>query len=119
VLVAPLLLASLLDAAPQWLPYVVLVVIGYYVVRGGGGHALSVLKVANEVLAARVDELERQRRSDEQVIAHLEARTSLEPMVAAVVEQFAHHEARAAERHASLLKLADRVADKVANDEAH
>jgi hypothetical protein len=69
-------------------------------VRGhGGGMALDELVAANKVLEGRVSDLVTQSRRDQQTIALLDSRTSLEPMVAAVVEQFVQHETRAQARH--------------------
>jgi hypothetical protein len=95
---------NLVGTLPTWLAFLVLAVIGYYVVRGAGGQALSITQQANQVLSREVEKLQTEARRTQQVVAHLEAKRSLEPIVVAVVDQFAHHEERAHERHLALLE---------------
>jgi hypothetical protein len=103
--------AALYGPLALWAPIVAIALVGWYVARGAGGQALSIMREANDVLRDKVTALESQHKADLQQIALLEARTSLEPMVAAVVDQFELHELRAAERHEALLTIAAAIAD--------
>lgn len=66
------------------------------VFRSGG---FGVVRQANEELRRYRTEAEIEIRNLQQQVLLLEQKTSLEPMVAAVVDQFSNHEERAAERH--------------------
>lgn len=84
--------------------------------RTGGGSALSELERANRVLERRLGELDTQHRLDQQQIALLDARTSLEPMVGAVVDQFDRHEQRAAKRHDQAMIVWELIAARLGTD---
>lgn len=90
--------------------------LGYQLWRGGTGQALGYLREANEILRDKLDELEADRRILREQIALLETRTSLEPMVAAVIDQFVGHETRARERHAATLAVLELVARRLGPD---
>lgn len=94
---------GLIGIAPTVLGFLALAVIGFYVVRGAGGQALSITQEANRVLAREVEKLQAEAKKTQGVVAHLEAQRSLEPIVGAVVEQFAAHDVRASERHLALM----------------
>lgn len=101
---------------PTWLLVGGIAAAGWYFRWGKGGDALNYLKEANTVLTTRCDELENLTRKQAQVIAALEQRTNLEPMVSAVVDQFASHEQRAAQRQVALLRLIEMVAERLGPD---
>lgn len=84
--------------------------------RYGGGAAMGVLSQANTILEKRIAELEALHRRDQQTIALLDARTSLEPMVAAVVTQFGEHERRAQKRHDQAMVVWGLIADRLGAD---
>lgn len=70
--------------------------VAFAIFRSGG---FGVVREANEELRRYKAGAEVEIRNLQQQVLLLEQKTSLEPMVAAVVDQFAHHEERAAERH--------------------
>lgn len=74
------------------------------------------LERANKVLTERLRELALEARQQAQIIGALEQRTNLEPIAAAVVEQFAFHEARAQQRHERELILLDLIAQRMGRD---
>jgi hypothetical protein len=90
---------------PGWLTVLGVVAAARYFVKGQGGAALSVLETANRVLTQRLQALETVVAERDIRIAELEARTSLEPLVASVAGEFANHEKRAQERHEEQLSL--------------
>lgn len=97
--------------------------IGHSLWRGGTGQALSYLREANSVLTDKLEENEDERRILREQLALLETRTSLEPMVAAVIDQFEAHEGRARERHdaqmrhnAAMLNLIDVLGQRLGRD---
>lgn len=76
--------------------------VAFAIFRSGG---FGVVRQANEELRRYKSEAEVQIRNQDQQIALLEMKTSLEPMVAAVVAQFESHEERAAERHEASMSV--------------
>jgi hypothetical protein len=90
---------------PGWLTVLGILVAGRYFLKGQGGAALSVLETANRVLTQRLQALENLVAERDIRIAELEARTSLEPLVASIAGEFANHEKRAQERHEEQLTL--------------
>lgn len=84
--------------------------------RYGGGAAMGVLSQSNAILEKRLAELEAMHRQDQQTIALLDARTSLEPMVAAVVTQFSEHEERAQKRHEQAMVVWGLIAARLGAD---
>lgn len=91
--------------------------------KGQAGPALSYLREANEALVKKSEEsdkraeaLETKLRLVEEANTLLEARTSFEPMVAAVVLQFESHETRAAERHLATLHILEMIARRLGPD---
>lgn len=64
---------------------------------------LGVLRQANEDLRRHKKEADAKIRELTQLVGLLETRTSLEPMVASVIEQFQSHEERAQARHEVML----------------
>lgn len=76
--------------------------VAYAIFRSGG---FGVVRQANEELRRYKKEAEVEIRNLHQHVALLETKTSLEPMVAAVVSQFEAHEERAAERHEASMSV--------------
>jgi hypothetical protein len=96
-----------LGTIPGWLTLFSLAIVGWYVVRGGGGTALGVLEQANRVLSRQV-EVDKQTIADLQKrVAELEASRSLEAIVESVSKLFDSQAERAAERHHQLMELAN------------
>ena len=92
-----------LGTLPGWLTLIALGVVGFYVVRGGGGQALDVLERANRVLT---DELKRRDAKEAELartIAELRATRSLDTIVQRVSEQFDAQQKRADDRHAMVM----------------
>lgn len=87
--------------------------VGVALFRSGTGQAVAILRSSNEVLESKLQENEDERRLLREQIALLETRTSLEPMVAAVIDQFEGHEQRAKERHDATLVVLQLVAEKL------
>lgn len=97
--------------------------LGFALWKGQAGPALSYLREANEALVKkseaadeRAESLETKLRLVEEANTLLEARTSFEPMVAAVVLQFESHESRAHERHLATLRILDLIAARLGPD---
>lgn len=76
--------------------------VAFAIFRSGG---FGVVRQANEELRRYRKEAEVEIRNLHQQVAMLEMKTSLEPMVAAVVTQFEAHEERAAERHEASMSV--------------
>lgn len=82
----------------------------------GGSRALAELELVNSVLEKRLEQVNTEVRQQAQLIGALEQRTNLEPIAAAVVEQFAAHERRAQERHERELIVLDLIASHMGRD---
>lgn len=76
--------------------------VAYAIFRSGG---FGVVQKANEELRRHNKEADDKIRDLTQQVGLLETKTSLEPMVAAVITQFEAHEARAQERHEAQLAV--------------
>jgi hypothetical protein len=99
-----------------WLPLVAALGAFAYFRSHGGGGALQELERANKVLEGRLGELGRENRNLAQVVGALEQRTNLEPIAAAVVEQFVAHEKRAQQRHEGQLVVLELIAERLGPD---
>lgn len=93
--------------------------LGIALFRSGTGQAIAILRDTIEVLEGKLSDNEAERKLLREQVALLETRTSLEPMVAAVIDQFEGHESRASERHAATLKVLDLVAHRLGPDPEH
>ena len=111
-----MLAVSWVGNVPAWLIVLGLLVVGWHVVRGQGGQALAILETTNRVLTDRLAAQERELGHSREQIHQLEARTSLEPILGAIVEQFSAHEQRSAERHQSQMHVLDLIAQRLGPD---
>lgn len=99
------------------------VAVGRAIYRGGTSQALGYLRESNQVLLDKVGDVEADRdkyivelRLLHEQLALLETRTSLEPMVAAVINQFEAHEDRARERQIAVLAVLHLIGDRLGPD---
>lgn len=113
---------------PEWAAVAVLLVIGVMVWRGAGGQALSILQEANRVLSDKLREETHELGAARERISELEKTRSLEPIVAAIGEQFRHyeektndrlaeHEKRAQDRADAHLAVLNLIADRLGPDD--
>jgi TolA-binding protein len=123
--------ARALGTIPGWLTLVSLAVVGYYVVRGQAGPALTIMRETNRVLTERVQDLEAQLAVNRSRITELEGTRSLEVIgeqitaafdaqreraerrLDAVLGEAHEHERRAQERHEAQLELTRNVSAEV------
>lgn len=103
-----------------WATLLALVVVGYFVVRGGGGQALTILRESNEVLVKKNEELSDVAASQAMRISELERTRTLEPIVSEVaglaksIERILSvHEQRAQERHEGQLRAMEAIAGRL------
>lgn len=92
---------------------VALVMLAWVVLRSGGASALSVLKVSNEVLADKVDELEKARTVNAARIATLEAKTDVSLALRPLVEAMNLHDGHAKQRADAQLAVLEAIAASV------
>jgi hypothetical protein len=120
-----------LGTIPGWLTLLSLAVVGYYVVRGQAGPALTIMRESNRVLTDRVKDLEAQLALNRSRITELEGTRSLEVIgeqisaafdaqreraerrLDAILGEAHEHERRAEERHQAQLELTQHVSAEV------
>lgn len=97
-----------------WLTVTGVVIVAFLVWRGGGGTALTVLTVANDVLEKRIVELTATVSDQQRTIGELRARTDITIALQPLIEAVITHEGLAAERHTQTAGILTTVADRLA-----
>jgi len=103
----------------QYLTLCAIIVGAFFVWRGGGGSALSILTAANGVLEARVRELEHKQRDDAKLIAELTGRTDVTLALSPLTKSIDGHEQRAQARFDRTLVVLELIASRLGPDNGH
>ena len=103
-------------ALGQWLTLIAVLVAAFFIWRGGGGTALTVLSQANEVLEMRVRELEKKQEADAKLIAELQKSRDFALAFQPIATATEHHEMRAQKRFERTLNVLDLIASRLGPD---
>lgn len=101
-----------------WSTFVVLVVVGTIIWRGGGGTALGVLRTANEVLEERIAALTKQVAQQQVLITDLQSRTDVTIALTPLIGALVNHEQRESERWLEMAKILHAISAKLGADSA-
>jgi hypothetical protein len=96
-----------LGNVPAWVALALAAAAAWTLIRGKAGDAVGILQTANEVLAERVKELERETKVQAATIAELQARTDFTVALQPVVASLSEHEAQSAKRGERFERLLD------------
>jgi len=98
---------------PGWLTLLTLVVVGYLLVRGGSGTAVTGLQDTNRELVRQIGALKDENTELRARVRALEAKTDVSEALVPVVKALKDHETRAAERHDGTLRILGLVAERL------
>lgn len=98
---------------PGWLTLLTLAVVGYLLVRGGSGTAVTGLQDTNRELVRQVMTLKDENTELRARVRALEAKTDVSVALVPVVNALKAHETRAAERHNGTLRILGLVAERL------
>lgn len=102
-----------LGTLPGWLTLLTLMVVGYLLVRGGTGTAVSGLQDTNRELVRQIGALKDENTELRGRVRALEAKTDVSEALVPVVKALQDHEQRAAERHDGTLHILELVAERI------
>jgi hypothetical protein len=101
---------------PAWLTFLAVVAAGIALRGGQLGPAIGYLREANATLETENRELKKQLAESVALVATLKARTDLQPLQEAILEQTAGHERRAQGRFEKTIVLLDLIAQRLGRD---
>lgn len=106
-------MGNALGTLPGWLTLATLCAVGWLLVRGGSGTAVSGLQDTNRELVRQVHKLQSENEELRGRVRVLEAKTDVAQAIVPVVEAMQGHETRAQQRHDGTLKVLDLIAEKL------
>lgn len=109
-------LASYVGTLPAWLTLLTLGGVGYLLIRGGTGTAVSGLQDTNRELVRQIHQLQRENTDLRERVRSLEAQTNVATALVPVIGALEAHEARAEERHDGTLRILALVAERLGPD---
>lgn len=110
---AALIAQDWIGTLPAWLTVCLVILGGFFFVKGAGGTALNTLQIANQVLEKRVHSLEDQGKEDAKLIAELKARTDVSVQIQPLVKWTGEHETRDQERFEKTIVVLDRISSNL------
>lgn len=110
-------MASYAGSLPGWLTLVTLIIVGYLLVRGGSGQAVSGLQDTNRELVRQVHALQKENSDLRDRVRALEAKTDVAQAIQPVVKAMQDHETRAQQRHEGTLLVLTMIAKRLGPDD--
>lgn len=109
-------MGNYIGTVPGWATLATLIIVGFLLVRGGSGVAVSGLQDTNRELVRQVHELQKENTDLRGRVRALEAKTNVAQAIVPIVEAMQSHEVRAQQRHEGTLLILDRIAEKMGPD---
>lgn len=101
---------------PGWATLIALVAVGWIMVRGGTGTAVSGLQDANRELERQIKQRDGQLSALERVNAELRAEKDVSVAIVPVIEAMRAHEERAQDRHVKMIVVLELIAQRLGPD---
>lgn len=102
---------------PGWATLVVLLIVGWIMLRGGAGQAVEGLQATNRELQRQITELQTQVTGLTNENAELRGRTDVAIVMKPVIEAVTSHERQAERRSAAMLSVLDLIATRLGKDD--